>query len=78
MFLRHPSLALDVTFEVKFADRGSTDTEKYEDKLRSHRKWAYKITDQTNQNGIKRHKRRFLQMFQIGTRGFCSHNAKGF
>ena len=59
MFGRHSRVALDVAFGVKFADMESIDTEKYMDELRSHLKWAYNITCETNLKEIKRHKRRY-------------------
>ena len=48
MFGRHPRLVLDVVFGVKCADMGSVNTDEYVDKLRSHHKWAYKVTQGTH------------------------------
>ena len=59
IFGRHPRLALDVTLGVKFADMESVNTKKYVDKLKSHLKWASKVTHETNLKEIKRYKRRY-------------------
>ena len=39
------------------ADMEFVNTEKYVDKLRSHLKWSYKVTHETNLKEIKRNKR---------------------
>ena len=45
MLNTHPRLTLDVAFGVKFTDMEYVNIEKYMDKLRSHVKWAYKVTE---------------------------------
>ena len=81
MFGRHPRLALDVAFGVKFADMGSVNTDKYVDKLQNYPKWAYKVTCETNLKEIKRHKRIYVKDIiysKLGPGDLAQLRQKGF
>ena len=65
MFDGDPRLMLEVTFGVQFAYMRSVNTEKYVVKLRSHLKWAYKVTCKTNMKEIKTQKENMARTLDV-------------